>query len=143
MDCIDRSTGVPIDDRNRIAELEERLAPACESGLPTGGAPQTALAELEMLADLYMQADSYVPALETIERLLALPASQTLSPARRAARRGCVKGSGTPSRRILRKVTSTTSAREYRSRMLAMALRTSTINNRNPQCASSGHEHFL
>jgi DNA-binding NtrC family response regulator len=76
---------VPIDDRNRIAELEEKLALACESGLPIGGAPQTALAELEMLADLYMQADSYVPALETIERLLALPAAQTLSPTRRVA----------------------------------------------------------
>ena len=76
---------MPIDDRNRIAELEEKLALACGSGLPTGGAPQTALAELEMLADLYMQADSYVPALETIERLLALPAAQTLSPTRRVA----------------------------------------------------------
>jgi DNA-binding NtrC family response regulator/Tfp pilus assembly protein PilF len=74
---------VPIDDRNRIAELEEKLALVCGSGLPTGGAPQTALAELEMLADLYLQADSYVPALETIERLLALPVARTLSPARR------------------------------------------------------------
>ena len=76
---------MPIDDRNRIAELEEKLALDCESGLPTGGTPQTALADLEMLADLYLQADSYVPALETIERLLALPAAQTLSPARRVA----------------------------------------------------------
>jgi DNA-binding NtrC family response regulator/Tfp pilus assembly protein PilF len=76
---------VPINDRNRIAELEERLALACEPGVPAGAAPPAALAELEMLADLYMRADSYVPALETIERLLALPASQTLSPARRTA----------------------------------------------------------
>jgi len=76
---------LPIDDRNRIAELEERLALACESGMPSGAAPQAALAELEMLADLYMQADSYVPALETIEHLLALPAARTLSPGRRAA----------------------------------------------------------
>ena len=76
---------MPINDRNRIAELEERLALACEPGVPAGGAPPAALAELEMLADLYMRADSYVPALETIERLLALPASQTLSPARRTA----------------------------------------------------------
>ena len=68
-----------MDDRNRIAELEERLAVAPD---PTG---QTALAELEMLADLYMQADSYVPALETIERLLALPAARTLGEDRRAA----------------------------------------------------------
>ena len=59
---------MPIDDRNRIAELEERLASACDSELPIEGAPQAALAELEMLADLYMQADSYVPARETIER---------------------------------------------------------------------------
>ena len=76
---------MPIDDRNRIAELEERLALACEPGVPAGDVRRAALAELEMLADLYMQADSYVPALETIERLLALPAAQTLSPARRAA----------------------------------------------------------
>ena len=76
---------MPIDDRNRIAELEERLALTCGSGLPTGSAPQTVLAELEMLADLYLQADSYVPALETIERLLALPAALTLSPTRRVA----------------------------------------------------------
>ena len=76
---------MPINDRNRIAELEERLALACEPGVPAGAAPPAALAELEMLADLYMRADSYVPALETIERLLALPASQTLSPARRTA----------------------------------------------------------
>jgi len=75
---------LPIADRNRIAELEERLAPACGSGLPAAASPD-ALAALEMLADLYMQADSYVPALETIERLLALPAAATLSAGRRAA----------------------------------------------------------
>jgi len=82
---------VPIYDRNRIAELEARLAPAQEaaSGPSTSGGPgdpgRAELAELELLADLYMQADSYVPALETIERLLALPAARTLSLCRRAA----------------------------------------------------------
>jgi len=67
------------DDRNRIAQLEERLAvfPAAPG--------RASFAELEMLADLYMQADSYLPALETIERLLALPAERTLSATRRAA----------------------------------------------------------
>ena len=43
---------MPIDDRNRIAELEEKLALTCDSWLPVGSAPQFALAELEMLADL-------------------------------------------------------------------------------------------
>ncbi len=76
---------MPIDDRNRIAELEGKLALTCGSGLPVGGTPQDAVADLEMLADLYLQADSSVPALETIERLLALPAARTLSPARRVA----------------------------------------------------------
>ena len=76
---------MPIDDRNRIAELEERLALACQPGVPAGDVRRAALAELEMLADLYMQADSYVPARETIERLLALPAAQTLTASRRAA----------------------------------------------------------
>jgi DNA-binding NtrC family response regulator/Tfp pilus assembly protein PilF len=38
-----------------------------------------------MLADLYMQADSYLPALETIDRLLSLPASRKLTPERRLA----------------------------------------------------------
>ncbi len=68
-----------MDDRNRIAELEERLAVAPDQP------GRTALAELEMLADLYMQADSHVPALETIERLLALPEARTLAYDRRAA----------------------------------------------------------
>jgi len=70
---------VAMDDRNRIAELEERLAVAQDQP------GRTALAELEMLADLYMQADSHVPALETIERLLALPVARTLGDDRRAA----------------------------------------------------------
>jgi len=48
------------------------------------------------------------------------------------------KGSETLSRRILRIVISTTSASVYRSRMSAMALRTSTISIRSPQWASSG-----
>ena len=43
------------------------------------------MAELEMLADLYLQADSYVPALETIQRLLALPQARSLTASRRAA----------------------------------------------------------
>src|SRR5262245_20475260 len=38
-----------------------------------------------MLADLYMQSDSYLPALETIDRLLSLPASRQLTPERRLA----------------------------------------------------------
>ena len=66
------------DDRNVIAHLEERLA---QSPDPSGDA----LAELEMLADLYIQADSHLPALETIDRLLSLPAARTLSATRRAA----------------------------------------------------------
>jgi DNA-binding NtrC family response regulator len=69
---------VPGYDQNRIAHLEERLAVA-----PVSGA-SAALSELEMLADLYLQADSYVPALATIERLLALPEASTLSALRRA-----------------------------------------------------------
>ena len=75
---------MPIDDRNRIAELEERLALAGADGSAVEG-PGTAIAELELLADLYMQADSYLPALETIQRLLALPAARTLSADRRVA----------------------------------------------------------
>jgi DNA-binding NtrC family response regulator/Tfp pilus assembly protein PilF len=70
---------VPNYDRNRITQLEERLAEAAAVKA------DTALADLEMLADLYMQADSYVPALETIEHLLSLPAARTLSNERRAA----------------------------------------------------------
>ena len=70
---------MPSYDRNRIAQLEERLAIVAEAD------PRSALADLEMLADLYMQADSYVPALETIEKLLSLPGAPTLSAGRRAA----------------------------------------------------------
>jgi DNA-binding NtrC family response regulator len=69
---------VPSFDPRRIADLEERLAAP-----PTTGG-QT-VPELEMLADIYLQADRYVPALETIQRLLDLPQSQTLSSSRRAA----------------------------------------------------------
>ncbi len=75
---------MPICDRNRIAELEEKLAQAARFASPPAG-PDGAVAELEMLADLYMQADSYVPALETIARLLSLPGARTLSAERRAA----------------------------------------------------------
>ncbi len=65
-------------DSDRIASLEQRLAGSVAS-------PATALEDLEMLADLYLQADSHVPALETIDRLLSLPAARGLSAARRAA----------------------------------------------------------
>jgi DNA-binding NtrC family response regulator/tetratricopeptide (TPR) repeat protein len=75
----DRSIGVPNYDSSRIAQLEERLS------IPAPQGHSTLLIELEMLADLYVQADSYLPALETIDRLLSLPAARTLSPARRAA----------------------------------------------------------
>jgi DNA-binding NtrC family response regulator len=64
------------DDRNVIAHLERRLSHESSADM---------LAELEMLADLYLQADSHLPALETIERLLGLPAARTLSVPRRAA----------------------------------------------------------
>ena len=67
------------DDRDRIAQLEERLA------LAPAPAGDSAVADLEMLADLYIQADSYQPALKTIERLLALPGARALSDARRVA----------------------------------------------------------
>jgi DNA-binding NtrC family response regulator/Tfp pilus assembly protein PilF len=69
---------VPGYDQNRIADLEERLAVSPVTG-------RSAISELEMLADLYLQADSYVPALATIDRLLALPEARTLSATRRAA----------------------------------------------------------
>jgi DNA-binding NtrC family response regulator len=69
---------VPSFDPRRIADLEERLA---TSTVVEGGS----LAEFEMLADLYLQADSYVPALETIQRVLALPQARSLSLGRRAA----------------------------------------------------------
>jgi len=65
-------------DRNDIAHLEERLA----IGVTPGDGQS--LADLEMLADLYIQADHYLPALETIDRLLSLPAARTLSRSRRA-----------------------------------------------------------
>ena len=67
------------DDRERISYLEQRLSP--ERAVDAGPEP----AELEMLADLYMQSDSYLPALETIDRLLSLPASRRLKPERRMA----------------------------------------------------------
>ncbi len=65
--------------RNQIAHLEEKLAQGPDS-LGT-----RALLDLEMLADLYLQADYYMPALETIDRLLSLPAARGLSRARRTA----------------------------------------------------------
>jgi DNA-binding NtrC family response regulator len=66
-------------ERSRIANIEERLASAPgSSGAPTP-------ADLELLADLYLQADHYLPALETLDRLLSLPAARTLSRVARAA----------------------------------------------------------
>jgi DNA-binding NtrC family response regulator/Tfp pilus assembly protein PilF len=65
--------------RHQIEHLEERLASAPDAA---GG---RSLAELEMLADLYAQADQYMPALETIDALLSLPAAHALSRVRRAA----------------------------------------------------------
>ena len=67
------------DDRERISYLDQRLSP--ERSVKAGPEP----AELEMLADLYMQSDSYLPALETIDRLLSLPASKRLRPEHRLA----------------------------------------------------------
>jgi two-component system NtrC family response regulator len=66
-------------DRNEIVNLEVRLA----KGPVTHGAQSPV--ELEMLADLYLQADEYLPALETIDRLLSLPAARALSWTRRTA----------------------------------------------------------
>jgi hypothetical protein len=66
-----------MDDRSKITSLEERLA-----GAPAE--PVTLVADLEVLADLYIQADSYIPALETIDRLLSLPAARGRAPARRS-----------------------------------------------------------
>src|SRR5262252_1150276 len=79
MNFVDWRIGVQKDDRERISYLEQRLSP--ERSLDAGPDP----AELEMLADLYMQSDSYLPALETIDRLLSLPASRRLAPERRLA----------------------------------------------------------
>ena len=69
---------MPGYDEQRIAQLEQRLA------VNAHFAHHPAVAELEMLADLYLQADSYTPALETIDRLLALPEARALSALRRA-----------------------------------------------------------
>jgi len=66
-------------DRDRILHLEERFAEPKASREAVPGA------ELEMLADLYLQADSHLPALELIERLLALPAAGELGASHRAA----------------------------------------------------------
>jgi DNA-binding NtrC family response regulator/tetratricopeptide (TPR) repeat protein len=69
---------VRSDDRDRIAQLEERLAmPPRKAGVSP--------ADLETLADLYLEADSYTPALQTIERLLALPGARSLTNERRVA----------------------------------------------------------
>ena len=66
-------------DRDRIAQLEDRLSVA------HGSEAARAVADLEALADLYLQADSYMPALKTIERLLALPGARALATGRRVA----------------------------------------------------------
>ncbi len=70
---------MPSYDPDRIAQLEERLADRAQTER------DSAVADLELLADLYVQADSYLPALETIERLLASPGARTLSASRRVA----------------------------------------------------------
>src|SRR5439155_8600914 len=49
-----------------------------------------------------------------------------------------IKGGDTLSRRILRNVISTMSARVWRSRILMIAVRTSSISMRRPQWSSSG-----
>ena len=66
-----------MDDRSKITSLEKRL-----TGPPAE--PEALVGDLEILADLYIQADSHVPALETIDRLLSLPAARGLTPARRS-----------------------------------------------------------
>lgn len=68
---------MPGYDLSRIASLEERLADA------ESRQTDSAVADLELLVDLYLEADSYVPALETIERLLSMPAARALTPERR------------------------------------------------------------
>jgi DNA-binding NtrC family response regulator/Tfp pilus assembly protein PilF len=55
------------EERHRIQDLEGRLTAA-----PTSGLGPEELTDLETLADLYLRADSYVPAVETLERVLAL-----------------------------------------------------------------------
>ncbi len=65
-------------DHDRIASLEKRL-------VSVPAEPAVLIEDLEMLADLYVQADSHLPALETIDRLLSLPAARDLSAARRAS----------------------------------------------------------
>ena len=65
-------------DHDRIANLEKRLV-----RLPAE--PAVRIEDLEMLADLYVQADSHLPALETIDRLLSLPAARDLSAAHRVS----------------------------------------------------------
>jgi DNA-binding NtrC family response regulator len=70
---------VPNYDRNRIERLEERLA------LDVEGSANDRVEALEMLLGLYLEADSYVPALETVERVLALPEVERLPFTRRAA----------------------------------------------------------
>ncbi len=70
---------MPNDDRNRIADLEEKLSLPPVPGVDPG------VEELELLADLYLHADSYVPALETIEQLLQRPGARRLSADRRAS----------------------------------------------------------
>ncbi len=71
--------GVPMANRIQIAHLEQRLA------LDPLRSGDHSPAELELLADLYLQSDQYMPALETIDRLLSLPAARALSRVRRAA----------------------------------------------------------
>ena len=56
------------DDRRQIESLEARLTTAASAA-----AHPDLVGDLGVLAELYLRADSYVPALETLERVLALP----------------------------------------------------------------------
>ncbi len=67
------------DERKRIEDLEGRLVSSEEPKA------RGRIAELEALADLYLQSDQYVPALETLEALLARPEAARLAPARKLA----------------------------------------------------------
>ncbi len=67
------------DERKRIEDLEGKLVSSEEPKV------RGRMAELEALADLYLQSDQYVPALETLDALLARPEAARLAPARRIA----------------------------------------------------------
>jgi len=68
------------DEQNRIQRLEARLTTAASSA-----AQPDLVGDLGALAELYLRADSYVPALETLERVLALPELAAAADPRRLA----------------------------------------------------------